>query len=64
MSGFIEEEVRSVKIVHHSVSSTIEVLISNNEEVKQGKVEKVTTKVWLDYGTFEDLKEVINKIDF
>lgn len=64
MSGWIEHEVRGVKLIHHSTSSTIEMLITTNEEVKEGKFEKVTERFCFDYGTFSDLRKVVNQTDF
>lgn len=64
MSGWTEREERSVKIIHHSTSSFIEMLITTEEEVEQGKIEKATTKVWFDYDTFSDLRKVVNLTDF
>ena len=64
MSGWTEREEKSIKIIHHSTSSSIEMLITTNEEVEQGKFEKVTQKVWFDYGTFSDLRKVVNQTDF
>lgn len=63
MSGWTEKEEGTVKLIHHSTSSTIEMLITTDEEVKPGKVEKVTTKIWFDYATFSDLRKVVNKTD-
>jgi hypothetical protein len=64
MSGWTEREEGTVKIIHHSTSSLIEMLITTDEEVEQGKIEKVTEKVWFDYGTFSDLRKVVNQTDF
>ena len=64
MSGWTEREEGTVKIIHHSTSSLIEMLITTDEEVEQGRVEKLTIKVWFDYGTFSDLRKVINQTDF
>jgi hypothetical protein len=62
MSGWKEIEVGNVTLIHHSTSSLIEMVITKDEEVEQGQVEKVMQKVWFDYGTFSDLRESINKI--
>lgn len=64
MSGWTEREEGTVKIIHHSTSSSIEMLITTDEEAEQGRVEKSTIKVWFDYGTFSDLRKVINQTDF
>lgn len=64
MSGWTQREEGTVKIIHHSTSSLIEMLVTRNEEVEEGIVEKVTTQMWFDYATFSDLREVINQTDF
>lgn len=64
MSGWTEREVGDVKIIHHSTSSLIEMKITTDKEVEQDKWEKVTETVWFDYGTFSDLRKVVNQTDF
>jgi hypothetical protein len=64
MSGWIEKEHGDVKIKHHSTSSLIEMTITTDTEVEQGKSEKVKETVWFDYATFSDLREVVNQTDF
>jgi hypothetical protein len=64
MSGWTEREHGDIKIKHHSTSSLIEMTIISDEEIEQGKWEKVKQTVWFDYGTFADLREVMNQTDF
>jgi len=64
MSGWTEKESGGIKIKHHSTSSLIEITITSTEELVRGVPEEVKETVWLDYGTFSDLRKVINKIDF
>ncbi len=61
--NWTEIKVNSVKIIHHSTSSSIEMLITTDEEIEQGKVEKVTQIIWFDYYTFSDLKKAVNQTD-
>lgn len=63
MSGWTEREEGSVKIIHHSTSSLIQMLVTRNEEVKQGVFEDVTNEIWFDYAAFSDLQKVINQLD-
>jgi len=63
MNGWTKIKHGDVTIKHHSTSSLIEMTITMDEEVEQGKVEKVKQTVWFDYATFSDLREVINQTD-
>jgi len=63
MSGFTKVEKGTVKIVHHSTSSLIEVIIKDREEVSQGNWKDIDKIVWLDYTQIEDLKKALNEID-
>ena len=63
MSGFTTVEKGTIKIVHHSTSSLIQVIIKDKVEVEQGKFEDFDKIVWLDYTEFSDLKEAIGIID-
>jgi len=45
-------------------ASVIEMIITREEETKQGTYEMVARTIWLDYGEFADLREVINTTDF
>lgn len=64
MSGWTEREHGDIKIKHYSTSSLIEMTITKDEEVEQGKWGKVKETVWFDYGTFADLRKVVNQTDF
>jgi hypothetical protein len=64
MSGWTERENGCVRIIHHSTSSLIEVLITTHEEVEQGVIKKTTKQLWLDYASFCDLRIVVNQTDF
>ncbi len=64
MSGWTKREHGEVKIKHHSTSSSIEMTITTEEEIEQGRCEKVKQTVWFDYNTFADLREVVNQTDF
>ena len=58
-----ETESGSVKIKHHSTSSTIEVIILSMEEKTQGgEKEEIKQSIFLDYTEFEDLANAINKM--
>jgi len=63
MSGFTTVEEGTIKIVHHSTSSLIEVIIKDREEVSQGNWKDIDKIVWLDYTQIEDLKKALNEID-
>jgi len=64
MVSWSEIEEGNVKITHHSTSSLIEMVITSGEEVQPGVFEKLTSKVWLDYETFSNLKKVVKEINF
>jgi len=64
MSGWTEREHGDVKIKHYSTSSQIEMTITTMEELEQGKSSEVKQTIWFDYGTFSDLREVVNQTDF
>ena len=64
MSNWTEYKEGDVKIKHHSTPSLIELTITTNEEFEQGKLEEIKETVWFDYGTFADLRKVINLTTF
>ena len=64
MSGWTSLEHRSVKLAHHSTSSLVEITITAEEEVEQGRFGKVVETIWVDYATFSDLRKAINQTDF
>lgn len=64
MSGWTEQKKGSVKIIHHSTSSTIEIQVTSIEPVDWGKEESVTYRLWLNYEEFKCLKKVVNSVDF
>lgn len=59
MTNFTQRESGNVKIIHHSTSSVIEIIIRIDKEVSQSKFERVTETVWLDYETFNNLKKLV-----
>ena len=61
---WVTVEVGTVKLIHHSTSSTIEMVVTDDEEVSQGVFEKVSNSFWFDYGTFPDLRDAINQTNF
>jgi len=63
MSGWTEREYGDVKIKHYSTSSLIEMTITKDEEVEQGRMEKVKETVWFDYRTFSDLRKLMIKLE-
>ena len=63
MSGWTEREHGTVRLIHHSTSSTIKMIVTTYEEVEQGKMDYVVEEFWFDYTTFEDLKKAIAKTD-
>ena len=64
MSGWTEREHGDIKIKHHSTSSLIEMTITTMEELEQGKNSEVRQTIWFDYGTFSDLRKVLNQTNF
>jgi hypothetical protein len=64
MSGWTKVKEDSVLLTHHSTASVIQITITQDEEVEQGKTEKQTFSIWLEYSTFCDLKNAVNKTDF
>lgn len=52
--NFVEEEHGAVKIIHHSTSSTIEIIVTSEDGGKQ--------YLWMDYYDIDDLKKAIDKI--
>tara|TARA_R110000772_G_scaffold35637_4_gene85784 strand:- start:12584 stop:12805 length:222 start_codon:yes stop_codon:yes gene_type:complete len=44
------------EVFHHSISSSVEITMTYEEEVKQGVVEKVRKRLNLDYGQIRDLQ--------
>lgn len=59
MSGWKEIEVGKVKIVHHSASSVIQIIVKDKEEYQPGHFREETNELWLDYSQFEDLKKAL-----
>lgn len=62
MSGWKQKEVGKVKIVHHSTSSTIQIIVKDREEYQPGDYREKTNELWIDYDQFEDLKEIIKTL--
>ncbi len=54
MSGWIKEKEGNVTLVHHSTSSTIELIVEYEGE---------ENRFWLDYYEYENLKKLILKIE-
>jgi hypothetical protein len=63
MSGWTEREEKSVKLIHHSTSSIVEIQVTENVEYKQGSFREETHSTWLDYSSFDDLVKAISKIN-
>lgn len=61
MSGWTEREHGDIKIKHHSTSSQIEMTITTRDEIDNHEVKET---VWFDYGSFSDLRKVINETEF
>ena len=64
MSGWTTREVGTVWMKHHSTASLIEIKITSNQEVKQGRFEKVVEEIWMDYEVFSDFRKAIALTDF
>lgn len=62
MSGWIEKEVGKVKLVHHSTSSVVQIIVTDREEYMPGHFREETNELWIDYNQFEDLKNVIKEL--
>ena len=56
MKNWVEFEKGNVKIKHHSTSSLIEVIITDD-------VDALSRVIWLEYKTFNDLKNVLIKTE-
>ena len=54
VGNWTERKVGNVKMIHHSTSSVIEIIIEQDDE-------KIT--VWLDYTDFENLKKALKLTD-
>jgi hypothetical protein len=62
MIGWKEIEVGKVKIVHHSTSSTVQIIVKDREEYQPGHYREEINELWIDYYQFEDLKEIIKTL--
>ena len=56
-----EKEHGNVKLKHYSTSSLIEMIITTEEEVRQGEFLKIEESIWLDYNSFYNLEKIIQK---
>lgn len=63
MSGWTEIKEGRIKLIHHSASSLVELIIIRSEEVTQGSWEDKEETIWLDYYEISSLKDALNKID-
>jgi len=54
----------NVTVHHHSTPSLVEIIIVSFEDNENGEPEKIVDKLWLDYYSFAELKEVLSKISF
>lgn len=61
MSGWIEKEVGSVKLVHYQTSSVIQIIFKDREGYQPGHFREETNELFIDYYQFEDLKKAINQ---
>lgn len=55
MSGWITIEEDNVKLIHHSTSSTVELVMDEGKDSEQ--------KFWMDYYGFEKLKRALIKLE-
>ncbi len=62
MSGWQEIEIGNVKMVHHSTSSIVQIIVKDKEEYQPGCFREETNELWIDYSQLQDLIETINKI--
>lgn len=62
MSGWQKIELGNVKIVHHSTSSVVQIIVKDREEYIPGHIREETNELWLDYDQFENLKSVIKQL--
>ena len=58
----MELEEGGVKIIHHSTASLYEIILTKDYEVEQGKTEKFSETIWLDYYLIDDLKKALERI--
>jgi hypothetical protein len=64
MSGWKTVDVGTVRLIHHSTSSLVQMIVTEVQETSPGVHEEVSTDFWFDYQTFPDLREAINKTNF
>lgn len=62
MSGLVKSEEGNVRIVHYSSSSLIKMVVKSEEPLDNGGFEEKEDEIWFDYGSFNDLKKLINKV--
>lgn len=63
MSSIIAEH-KTVKIIHHSTPSLIEIIVTSQEEETQGgKLIDKEEKIMLDYTQFEHLMSAVLKVE-
>lgn len=64
MSGFTVIKRGDVIIEHYSTSSQIKIIINSKVQTDFGEHEEVIEKwLWLDYKTFDELKDAIKETD-
>lgn len=54
----------NVEILHHRTSSTVELKFGKPEAAYEVTEQSIEYDIWLDYSTFENLKEAIEKTNF
>ena len=60
--NFTDRAKGYVKLKHYSTSSQIKMTIVSYEEITQGgPMEEVTSEVWFDYESFEDLIDIMKE---
>jgi hypothetical protein len=62
MVGWKEIEIGDVKLIHHSTSSIVQIIVKDREEYQPGCFREETNELWVDYSQLQDLIEAINKI--
>ena len=60
MSIWKEIEVGSIKLIHHSTSSIVQIVVKDREEYQPGYFREETNELWVDYYQIQDLIEAID----
>jgi hypothetical protein len=62
MNGLSEIEEGRVKVIHHSTSSSIQMIVKNEDHLEDGTIEEIECNIWFDYDSFKDLKKLISNL--